>query len=317
MQILLNLLLLTIGFALLIKGADWFVDGASSTALNFKVSKMLIGLTIVAFGTSAPELAVSLQAFAAGSTDLVLGNIVGSCILNILLIIGIGATIRPIKIKDDTVISEVPLLLLVSTVFAILMLDEYHGNGASNMFSRGDAAVIICVFGIFINYLIRQALQKKEKTKEKPPYGILQSFILIVVGLIGIIIGSDMVVDSATALATVIGVSERVISLTIVSFGTSLPELVTTIISSKKGEQDILIGNIIGGNIFNICIVLGIPVLIFGNLVPSSFALLDMAMLVISAVILLIFGAVDRELSRTNGLIMLGFFLIYYFLVMI
>ena len=317
MQVVLNFILLIIGFVLLMKGADWFVDGSSSTALNFKVSKMLIGLTIVAFGTSAPELAVSLQAFAAGSTDMVLGNVVGSCILNILLITGVAASIRPIKIKDKTVNAELPITLLIACVFAALMLDTYLQNGNINMISRADALVIILVFGVFVNYLIRQAHSKKDVSKEKPPYGLVQSLILIVVGLISMVVASDMVVNSATAIAKIIGISERVIALTIVAFGTSLPELTTAIVTSRKGEQDLLLGNIIGTNIFNICVVLGIPVLLFGNLVPSSFALLDMAMLVLASFLLFIFSFVDRHISRTNGLIMLGFFLIYYFLVML
>lgn len=159
----LNIILLVVGFVLLIKGADIFVDGASSTAENFKVSKMLIGLTIVAFGTSAPEFAVSMSALASGSTDMVLGNVIGSCILNILLILGIAALVRPIRITHNTIRKELPLCLLISTLLAVLFLDIKLGNGSVNQITRADAVVILLFFTIFLYYLITLAKQKKEK----------------------------------------------------------------------------------------------------------------------------------------------------------
>ena len=312
-----NILLLIVGFVLLIKGADVFVDGASSSAQNFKVSKMLIGLTIVAFGTSAPELAVSLSALASGSTDMVLGNVIGSCILNILLIIGVAAVIHPITIKDNTIKKELPLTLLISTLIVVLMLDIKINNEAVNQVTRSDAIVILLFFLVFVYYLISLVKKKKGEKEEKPKFGLFISLILVGVGLAGIVFGSDMVVDNAKAIATALGVSDRIISLTIIAFGTSLPELVTTVVSSRKGEQDILLGNIIGSNIFNICVVLGIPVAIFGTITPSSFNAIDLFTLIGSAGLLLAFATTKKQINRLEGLLMLLIFAVYYILVFV
>ena len=314
-----NILLLIVGFVLLIKGADIFVDGASSTARNFKVSKMLIGLTIVAFGTSAPEFAVSMSALANGSTDMVLGNVIGSCILNVLLILGIAAAIKPIKIHDNTVKKEVPLALLISTLLVVLMLDSKLGNGILNQITRSDAFVIILFFTVFVYYLISLARQKKEEKDDEDmkTMKLWKSLLFVAIGLAGIIIGSDFVVDNATNIAKTLGISERVISLTIIAFGTSLPELVTTIVSSRKGEQDLLLGNIIGSNIFNICVVLGIPVAIFGTITPSSFSYIDLVMLISSTLLLYLFSRSNRTISRLEGILMLIIFATYYTLVFV
>ncbi len=232
---LLNILLLIVGFVFLIKGADVFVDGASSVAQNFKVSKMLIGLTIIAFGTSAPEFAVSMSALAKGSTDMVLGNVFGSNILNILLILGVAAVIHPIKIKTNTVKKELPLCLLVSTLLVVLFLDIKLAGASIDQITRADAIVILLFFSIFIYYLIALAKQKNNEIKdEKPQYKLWKSFLMVGIGLVGIILGSNIVVNNATNIAKALGLSERIISLTIIAFGTSLPELVTTIVSSKK-----------------------------------------------------------------------------------
>ena len=313
-----NFLLLIVGFFLLIKGADFFVDGASSTAQNFKVSKMLIGLTIIAFGTSAPEFAVSMQSLAKGSTDLLLGNVIGSDILNILLILGVAVVIRPIRIRDNTIKKELPLCMLISTLLAVLFLDIKLADGSINQITRADAIVILLFFSIFIYYLFALAKQKKEdKSEEKPKFKLGKSLLLVVIGLVGIIFGSNMVVNNASSIATKLGLSERIIALTIVAFGTSLPELVTTIVSSKKGEQDLLLGNIIGSNIFNACVVLGIPVAIFGTITQSSFNYIDLFVLVGSSLLLFIFAETKRVINRWEGLLMLIFFIAYYVLVFV
>lgn len=314
---ILNILILILGFILLIKGADYFVDGAGSTAHNFNVSKILIGLTIVAFGTSAPEFAISMNALANGSTDMVLGNAIGSNILNILLILGIAAVIHPIKIKDNTVKKELPLTMLISTLLAVLFLDVGFASGDINQITRSDGIVILLFFTIFLYYLINLAKEKKEFVKEKPKFKLGVSLLLVLLGLIGIIIGSDLVVDSATNIAKSLGISERVISLTIIAFGTSLPELVTTIVSSKKKEQDLLVGNIIGSCIFNICIVLGIPVAIYGGITPGGFQFIDLIMLVTSSLILFIVSESSKKITRLEGIFMLAAFIIYYIMVFV
>ncbi len=310
---LLNIILLVVGFVLLIKGADVFVDGASNTAQNFKVSKMLIGLTIIAFGTSAPELAVSFSALASGNTDMVLGNVIGSCIMNILLILGVAAVIHPIRIKSTTVKKELPICMLISTALAILFLDANLGSGAPDQITRSDALVLILFFLVFLYYLITLARQKTEDNKcEKPKFTLGKSLLLVALGLVAIIIGSELVVDNASSIASAIGLSERVISLSIIAFGTSLPELVTTIVASKKGEQDIVVGNIIGSNIFNICLVLGLPVALFGAIIPSSFQIIDIIALVASAALLFLFAFTTRRLTRAEGWVMLALFAAYY-----
>lgn len=313
-----NILLLILGFVLLIKGADIFVDGASSTAQNFKVSKMLIGLTIIAFGTSAPEFAVSMSALASESTDMVLGNVLGSCITNSLLILGIAAIIHPVKVKTNTVKKELPLCLLFSTALVVLFLDIELANGAANQITRSDGIVILLFFSIFLYYLISLTKQKKAlPDDEKPKFKLWKSLLFVGIGLAGIIFGSDLVVDNATEIAKILGLSERLIALTIIAVGTSLPELVTTIVSAKKGEQDLLIGNIIGSNIFNICVVLGIPVVIYGTITPSSFQPIDLIMLILSSFMLFVFAETKKTITRWQGYVMLLAYIAYYVIVFV
>jgi cation:H+ antiporter len=315
---ILNILLLVVGFVILIKGANFFVDGASSTAQNFKVSKMLIGLTIIAFGTSAPEFAISMQSLAKGSTDMLLGNVIGSNIMNILLILGVAAVINPIKIKDNTIKKELPFCMLISTLLVVLFLDIKLTGGAVNQITRSDAIIILLFFGIFIYYLINLSKQKKEKKEEeKPKFKLGKSLLFIAIGLAAIILGSNMVVNNASSIALKLGWSERLIALTIIAFGTSLPELVTTIVSSRKGEQELLIGNIVGSNIFNTCVVLGIPVALYGTITPLSFNYIDLVVLVGSSFLLFIIAATQRKISRFEGILMLVSFFIYYALVFI
>ena len=315
----LQIVLLVLGFVVLIKGADIFVDGASSTAQNFKVPKMLIGLTIVAFGTSAPELAVSIKALASGSYDMVLGNVIGSNITNILLIIGIAAVISPIVIKDNTVRKEIPLCIMITLLLVSQIADLFLDHSKINMITRSDALAIILVFGVFLYYIITLAIKDRKKNKEveEPKFGLIKSIAFVIIGLGGIVIGSNFVVDSASSIARMIGWSERLISLTIIAFGTSLPELVTTIFSSIKGEQDILVGNIIGSNIFNICMVLGVPVAIFGGIPANNFTNMDLLFFILSAAILFIFSKNKRKINRLEGIVMLMLFAIYYTVVFV
>lgn len=314
MEIILQLLILIIGFAFLIKGADWLVDGASSVASNFKVSKLLIGLTIVAFGTGAPELAVSFSSLISGNTDILLGNVIGSNIINVLLLIGVAALIRPIKVKKDTVSKELPLLLLISTALIVLVLDVNFTDAISNVFSRSDAIICLLFFGIFLYYLISLARKNKKEAKkvDKPKYKLGKSFLLVLVGLIGVVAGSQLVVNSASTIAEAIGISDRIISLSIVALGTSLPELVTTITAARKGESDLLVGNIVGSNIFNICIVLALPVAISGAVSPENFEVLDLVMLIGSTALICLLARRDHKITRAEGALMLVIFAIYY-----
>lgn len=314
MDMVLQIILLVVGFVILIKSADWLIDGASSTASHFKVSKMLIGLTIVAFGTGAPEFAVSISSLINGTTDMLLGNVIGSNIINILLLIGIAAVIRPIRVKKDTVAKELPLLLLISTVIIVLFLDTLLVSADVNTISRADGIICLLCFSIFIFYIISMARKNRTaKTEvEKPKFKLGISLLLILVGLAGVVGGSEIVVSSASTIASSIGISDRIIALTIVAFGTSLPELITTIKAAKRGENELLVGNIIGSNIFNICIVLGLPVALFGTVTPDSFEVIDLIMLVGATIILLLVARSDHKISRLEGVLMLTTFALYY-----
>jgi len=318
MDILLQVVLLIVGFVLLIKGADFFVDGAASTATNFKVPKVLIGLTIIAFGTSAPELAVSIKALSSGSTEMVLGNVIGSNILNILLILGLAAFIRPLAIRKETIRKEIPICILISSLLVVLFLDIQLNSADVNQITRSDGIAILLFFAIFLYYLVSMALHSRDKNKrEKPKWKLGLSLLFTVLGLAGIIVGSNFVVDSASFLASAMGVSERVIALTVIALGTSLPELVTTVVAAKKGETELVLGNILGSNIFNICVVLGIPVAIFGAVTPAGFSVIDLVALVGSAALLFIFSVTNHKINRLEGALMLLMFVTYYTLVFV
>ena len=307
-----NIILLIIGFMVLIKGADYFVDGASNLAGHFKLSKMLVGLTIVAFGTSAPELAVSIQAMLNNTGEIVIGNVVGSNIINILLILGVSAIICTLTVKSNTVKKEIPILFLLTLIFSTLFLDKIINSTASNIISRSDGIVIVLCFVIFVYYLISMMRKKQDNEQEVPNLSRFKSLIYIVLGLIAVILSSDLVVKEAIILAEELNVTDRIISLTVIALGTSLPELVTSITAAKKKETDILIGNIIGSNIFNICIVLGVPVALFGEIQLVSFRTLDFIVMILASAMIYLFAANGYKIKRAEGIILLITFVIYY-----
>lgn len=310
---LLNVVLLVVGFVILIKGADIFVDGASSVAANFKVSKMLIGLTIVAFGTSAPEFAVSVKSLLSGSGDMVLGNVIGSNILNILLILGCSAMFHSLNVKNNTVKKELPITMLITTLFAVLLSDSLFDKGVVNAFTRGDGIVLLLFFLVFIYYLISMTRNKIDADQDNSEVLSMGKAILYTVGgIVGIVLGSNFVVDSASYIASAIGVSERMISLTIIALGTSLPELVTSVSATRKGEYDIAIGNVVGSNIFNIGMVIGIPVSIIGGIPHITFSYIDLIVMILAAVLLFIFSWKDYKISKRDGVVFLLLFVIYY-----
>lgn len=314
---LIKCILLIIGFIILIKGADIFVDGASHLARNFKVSKMLIGLTIVSFGTSAPEFAVSINSILSGSGDIVIGNVIGSNILNILLILGCASIIHDLKVKNSTVKKELPITLLLTSLLVVLMSDKIISNQA-NLLDRGDGITILLFFLVFVYYLISMMRNKTDEVEEhEEVYPILKSIIYTIGGIVAVIIGSNLVVNSAIGIAEILKISERIIALTIVALGTSLPELVTSCVATKKGEYDIAIGNVVGSNIFNIGIVLGLPVALFGNINVGNFTFLDLGFFFISSFMLFAFSANDYKIRKKEGFVLLLMFIIYYTLVII
>ena len=309
---ILNIILLIVGFVILIKGADIFVEGASGVAGNFKISKMLIGLTIVSFGTSAPEFAISVKSLLSGSGDIVLGNVIGSNILNVLLILGCSSIVHSLTVKSNTVKKELPITMLITILFAVLLSDAIFDKGMINQFSRSDGIVLILFFTVFLYYLIKMARNKTEIEDDKEIIPMKKAAIYTVLGIVGIVLGSNFVVDSASYIAKAIGVSERMISLTIIALGTSLPELVTSVTATMKGEYDIAIGNVVGSNIFNIGIVVGIPVAIIGGIGHIAFSYVDLIVMVVSAIIVFLFSFNDYKITRHEGIALLPLFVSYY-----
>ena len=312
-----QIILLVVGFVLLIKGADVFIDGASNLARNFKMSKMFVGLTIVAFGTSAPEFAVSIKSILSGSGEIVLGNVIGSNILNILLILGCSSLVHFLRVKDTTVKKEIPLVLLMTILLAVLINDGMFESNIVNQLTRNDGIVILLFFSVFIYYLFSMMRNKTEDDTDDEIWSISKSACFTILGIIAIVFGSNLVVDSASNIAKSLGVSERIIGLTIIALGTSLPELVTSVTATKKGEYDIAIGNIVGSNLFNIGIVLGLPIMLFGSVNIGTFNNLDLIFMVLSALALFIFARNDYKITKREGIIFLLMFVWYYSMVLI
>lgn len=310
--ILTTIILLVFGLTILIRFSDIFVSAASSLSLSLKVPKMLIALTIAAFGTCAPELAISFNSIKSGASDMTLANVIGSCIVNILLIVGLSAITRPIKVKERTIKKELPLLVIITTAFFILVTDSLFKKSAVNSLSRADAIMLLIWFILFMFYIIGIVRKNKNNEYDIPEYSIVKSIILIIFSLLAITLSSNIVVDNAVLLASQIGISQKIISMTVIVIGTSLPELTMTINAARKDEFDMAVGNIIGTNIFNICIVLGLPIAIYGGVSSSSFNVVDTSVVLLSALMFYIFGKSNKELSRREGLLMVLVFILYY-----
>ena len=310
--ILTTIILLVFGLTILIRFSDIFVSAASSLSLSLKVPKMLIALTIAAFGTCAPELAISFNSIKSGASDMTLANVIGSCIVNILLIVGLSAITRPMKVKERTIKKELPLLVIITTAFFILVTDSLFKKSAVNSLSRADAIMLLIWFILFMFYIIGIVRKNKNNEYDIPEYSIVKSIILIILSLLAITLSSNIVVDNAVLLASQIGISQKIISMTVIVIGTSLPELTMTINAARKDEFDMAVGNIIGTNIFNICIVLGLPIAIYGGVSSSSFNVVDTSVVLLSALMFYIFGRSYKELSRREGLLMVLVFILYY-----
>lgn len=309
---IINIILIALGFIILVKGADLFVDGISSTATNLKIAKIIISLTVVAFGTSAPELAISIQGMLNESGSIVLANVIGSTIVNTMLVIGIAAIIKPIKVKNETVKKQLPIHLITIIIFALLFLIK-------NEISRIDGIILFTTFIAFLIYIFKFMKKRNSmfERKEKPKWKTSTSIILAIIGLIGIFLGSDLAVNNCAQLAHKIGISEKLITMVILVIGTSTPEIAMAISSAKKKEFDIILGNIIGTNIFNIGFVLGLPVIIFGSVSSIDFHLIDMVLIILSGSIVYIFSKDDKVISKKEGLIMITVFIEYYLYVII
>lgn len=312
---ILMIVFLILGLIFIIKGADIFVDGIASIARYLKVSTFVIALTVVAFGTSAPELAISFTGIINGNDNLVFANVVGSSIVNILLILGIASIIHPIKVKNATVKKEIPMMVLMYSALVFLYMDNIFTPNMPKSLTRADGMILILFFAGFIYYLftiIKNSRENFDEENNKPTFSKFESVTYTIIGLIMIIIGSNLIVDNSVLIAESLKVSEKIISMTIITIGTSLPEIIMSIVSVKKNEFDFTLGNIIGTNIFNIGIVLGLPILICGSIYPTNFNIVDMAVLLSSAVLLLLFASNDKTISRKEGVLFLIVFLAYY-----
>ena len=302
--IILQIILLLAGFLFLIKGSDFFVDGASSIASILKVPTIIVGLTIVAFGTSAPEAAVSITSSLTGSNAMAVSNVIGSNMFNLLLIIGLCAVIGELLMEKDVLTKDLPFLVLITIIFGVFIL---IGSDISNI----EGIILLIILIGYIVYLIRDTKSSKGANDvEKPKLTLPKSIIYILIGIAGIVIGGDLVVDSASDIAIALGMSETLVGLTIVAMGTSLPELVTSLTALKKGENQLIIGNVIGSNIFNILFVLGASSAI--SAIPlSSSMIIDVLFLVFVTIVCFIFGKTQDKFDKKEGIVLVGLFVIY------
>ena len=307
MKIFLLLFLLSVGFVMLVKGADWFVSGASSLAQRFGISQLVIGMTIVAIGTSAPEAAVSIAAALKGSADITIGNIVGSNILNVLIILGISAVTTPLAVSKSTLRYEVPFMIMVT----LLLLAQ--GRDGEIQFMDGFVLLVFFLLYLFYLYCIAKKGSEPGEVPVKSQ-GMKSSIFAVTAGLVLILLGSNLSVDAASAIARMLGMSERFIGLTIVALGTSLPELFTSVSAARKGNADIAIGNIVGSNIFNILFVVGLSAWIIPVPFSSGF-LADTLTAAAAGILLLICSAGGQKLGRGSGILMLLFYLGYFVLI--
>lgn len=318
MAIVVDVLLLLVGFVLLVKASDIFVDAVSSIATNFKMSKMMIALTVAAFGTCAPELAISFNSMSSGSGDIALANVLGSNIVNILLIVGIAALVKPINVKHEVIKKELPILLVVTSMFTLSILAHELSFTNDFILNSQDGILFICLFLMFMFYIISVVKSKQGVFEhEKAKYSLIKSILLTIVCCVVIILSSDLVVDSAESLATALNVSTKLITMTVVVIGTSLPEMTMTVIAAKKGEFDIALGNIIGTNIFNIGVVLGLPLLVYGGFRSFQFSMIDVLVVQLAAFVLFMFARNDKVLSKVEGIVMISIFAIYYLYIFI
>ena len=308
-----SFLILIIGFILLIKGADVFVEGASSIAKKFNVPSMIIGLTIVAMGTSAPEAAVSITSSLAGQNDMSVANVVGSNFFNILVVLGVSSIIAKLPVQKDTIKKDTPFLILVSALLLIFGINLNIG--------RVEGLALLALFTYFLVNTIKSAKNASESDSSETgetaiaiettsEISLPKTILVSLVGIVGIVVGGDMVVDAATSIATSFGMSANLVGLTIVAVGTSLPEFVTSIVAIKKGETEIAIGNVIGSNLFNILLVLGLAAVI-NPISMSMLAFIDIIFMVLITVLLYVFMKKKSSLIKSQGIILVVLYIAY------
>ena len=304
LELLLQFVLLAVGFLMLVKGADVFVDGAAGIADKFGIPQLVIGLTIVAMGTSAPEAAVSITAALKENADITIGNSVGSNILNILIILGVTSVIVAVSVQKSTVRYEIPFMLVITVMLAIFGYTSGH-------ITFWEGIIFWIAFTIYLAYLFIMAMNNKEEVEETKKRPVWMLLLFVVIGIVLVVWGSDVTVDAATMIARAAGLSQRFIGLTIVALGTSLPELVTSVSAARKGKADIAIGNIVGSNIFNILFVVGTTALITPVVFKPEF-MIDTMISLAAGILLWLCVFRDRKLGRAGGIIMLLGYVAYF-----
>ena len=307
-------ILLIIGFVFLIKGADFLVKGASSMARRFNISDLAIGLTVVAFGTSAPELFVNIVAGVKGTTDIAIGNSLGSNIANVFLILGISAVIYPLAVSKGTVWKEIPFSLLAAVVLAFLANDRIIDNQSHSVLLRSDGLILLSFFVIFLYYSTTIAFEIKGVDDHVPAtvHGIMKSMGMVIVGLAGLVVGGEWIVNGAVHMALKMGLSQSTVGLTVVAVGTSLPELATSAVAAYRKNVDIAVGNIVGSNIFNIFFILGISAILH-PLQFTSANNIDLGMVILASLMLFIFmfTGKKRSLDRWEGIVCICIYVSY------
>ncbi len=323
MSVALNFLLVTVGFVLLIKGADYLVNGASSLAKRFNVSDIAIGLTVVAMGTSAPELVVNIISGAvedesSGANEVVFGNIIGSNIFNIFLILGVASIIYPLTVERNALWKEVPYSLLATFVFFILVNDVLFFGSDTNGLNSTDGIILLVMFALFLIYIFMNLRRNPEaETDDIELYGSLKTTVMIVLGIIGLVFGGRMIVENAVSIAKHYSVSDKLIGLTILAAGTSLPELATSAVAAFHKKSDLAVGNIVGSNIFNLLLVLGVTSIVHSPLVFNPALNMDLYIVMIGTFLLFIFmfTLAKYKLDRAEGMVyLIGFVAYTYYL---
>lgn len=314
---ILQICLIVLGFGLLIKGADWLVEGSSSIAKKFHIPEIIIGLTIVSIGTSMPELFVSVTSALDGYSDMAMGNVIGSNVCNLLLILGLSSVIRSVKFQRETRLIELPMSLFFTIIFMILC---NTGTGIS----RIEAVILLVLFIMFITYTIimskkGEAFDSKDEdvgeikeNKNEKPVSMIRNILAVIIGIVALKLGGDFTVDNSVLIAQRFNISEQIISLTILAVGTSLPELVTSVMAAIKGNSDIAIGNIIGSNIFNMLFIIGTSALIKPIVYNAAYNI-DMAILMIAMIVLALFPVIPpkNRMSRADGTVYLIMYAAY------
>ena len=310
-----DILFLIIGLIVIVKGSDFLVDGCVGLAKYLKIPTLVIGLTIVAIATGVPEIAISISSSLKGSNDLLLGNLLGSNMFNILFILGLIALIKPLLVKREIILKNYIFSLLSCFVLFVISYDVYFEDSLINIITRTEGILFLCFSGIFLYSTILGVMDENRLKVERGKFHLKDIF-FIILGIIMVGLSAEVIVQSAINISMWLGISESIIGLTVIAVGTNLPELVTSIVAVKKGEVDMAIGNLVGTNIYNIFLILGLAAVI-NPITISSFAFIDMIILAITSFLVYLFIQHKKDINKIEGIIMIGLYLIYLIYVVI